>query len=132
VACQSVRTAERDHAERGCRLAAFRDKPLKNFMNGAVASAGEDDVRAAADSFPGLDGGGAGSCGGHEFYALAKSRKSLSDLAELLWASMPIAAGGRVIDEDTAHAIILPWSCGNKSRSVESPNDKAQGIPRSV
>lgn len=89
---QGVCASERDDAEGGGGLAGLRHKTLENLMDGAVASAGKDDFSALVDGFPGLDGGGAGSRGSREFDAIAKSGESLSDLAELLRAKMPVAA----------------------------------------
>ena len=61
-------------------------------MDGTVASAGKDNISALVDGFPGLDGSGAGSRGRREFDAMAKSGESVSDLAKLLGAKMPVAA----------------------------------------
>ena len=49
---KSVCAAKRDDAECGRRFAIFGDEPLKDLVDGAVASAGEDDVYASENSLP--------------------------------------------------------------------------------
>ena len=76
-------------------------------MDGAVASAGKDDLRAVADGISRLGGRRAGSGGGQEFDWMAKRGKRIDDLAELLCAALPFAARGGIVDEDAMHLIIL-------------------------
>ena len=104
---KSVCAAEREDGEGAGRFAGFRDEALENFMDSAIASAGEDDVCTVEESISRLNGRGAGSGSGCEFDAVAKSGKSLGNLAKRGFTKMPLAARGRVIDEDTAHGIIL-------------------------
>lgn len=92
MACEGVGAAEWDYAKNGSGLASFRSQALKNFMDGAVASTGKDYVCAATGGISCLDGRRAGSSGSRELDAMAKGNKSLSDLAQLRCATMPVAA----------------------------------------
>ncbi len=116
---QCICAAQGDDAEGAGRRAIFADKPLQNLMDGAVAAAGEDDVRAAGSSFPSLVGRRAGSDGWNNAGNVAKIGKCLADLAEYSVPTMPVAARGGVIDEDTTHATIL-------RRSVWKPAQRGE------
>lgn len=112
---ERVCAAERDDAKSGCGFAGFRHESLEDFVDGAIASASKDNLRTAASGISRLDGCRPGSSGGYEFDGMANRGKSLSNLAELVRAKFPFAARGRVIDEGTAHVIILRWNFQNNA-----------------
>jgi hypothetical protein len=49
---------------------------------------------------------------------MAKRRKRLNDLAELLRATFPFAARGGIVDEDAAHLIILGGTSQSTRRAA--------------
>jgi hypothetical protein len=107
VARKGVGAAHGNDAE-GCHyFSLFGDEGLDHFMDGAVAAAGEDNVRACQDRLAGLLDGGAGCSGGDQFGLKAELLERVHCLVQLIGAPNWILAGNRVVDQDATHVPIL-------------------------
>jgi hypothetical protein len=80
----------------------MKGKTLQNVVDGAIATAGEDDVGSLLACLVGLPPGGTGAFGGRGLGLYAAKTERLRDPFDDAWALCGIATGIRVIEKDCA------------------------------
>ena len=82
---------------------------LEDVVDGAVASAGEDEFGALGDGGAGLRCGGPGPVVGSAVVTWPCSSEECGDCLDGLGAGAEVAAGDRVVEEEGAHGLGLRY-----------------------